>query len=64
MLTAEVIPNPIVYIYVVAVKNLIVGYWVARVGWPIQCAPALPSLIVGGMLLALIGWVAVLALLL
>ena len=45
MPAAAVIPAPIAYIKVVAVKKLVVGSWVVRVGPPTRCAPALPSLL-------------------
>ena len=45
MPTTPVILATIVYILVVAVKNLVVGSWVVKVGPPIRSAPALPSLL-------------------
>ena len=39
MPAAAVIPAPIAYIKVVAVKKLVVGFWVGAVGPPQRCAP-------------------------
>jgi hypothetical protein len=41
---AAVIPAPIAYIKVVAVKKLVVGFWSAGHGPPLWCAPRLGAL--------------------
>ena len=43
MPAAAVIPAPIAYIKVVAVKKLVVGFWVRVSGPPFRCALAGPS---------------------
>ena len=54
MPAAAVIPAPIAYIKVVAVKKLVVGPWVGSIGPPLVCTGWLvPS--AGDALLALIG---------
>lgn len=45
MPAAAVIPAPIAYIKVVAVKKLVVGPWDVTVGPPSWCALALTSLL-------------------
>ena len=63
MPAAAVIPAPIAYINVVAVKKLVVGPWVGSTGPPLVCTGRLvPS--AGDTLLALIGRVVPPALLL
>lgn len=63
MPAAAVIPAPIAYIKVVAVKKLVVGPWVGSTGPPLVCTGRLvPS--AGDTLLALIGRVVPPALLL
>jgi hypothetical protein len=42
---AAVIPAPIAYIKVVAVKKLVVGLWVGSAGPPFRCAPVYSSLL-------------------
>ena len=63
MPAAAVIPAPIAYIKVAAVKKLVVGFWVGSIGPPLVCTCRLvPS--AGDTLLALIGRVVPPALLL
>ena len=63
MPAAAVIPAPIAYIKVVAVKKLVVGFWVGSTGPPRVCTGRLvPS--AGDALLVLIGRVVPPALLL
>ena len=63
MPAAAVIPAPIAYIKVVAVKKLVVGPWVGSIGPPLVCTGLLvPS--AGDALLALTGRVVPPALLL
>ena len=50
MPAAAVIPAPIVYIKVVAVKKLVVGIWRAGGGAPSRCSlPRLPVDLLGGI---------------
>ena len=47
MPAAAVIPAPIAYIKVVAVKKLVVGFWVGATGPPFRCALVASSFLPG-----------------